>query len=631
MFRALSYRSALLAAATALSTLATSSLASAALQPVDTLSPNGQSASYPVPTTGAAGDAAVSWGAYTDGLQISLRPAGGSWDASPTQLSTAGTQVGSQDVVIDADGAATAVWGEYTMNSSGGMPMPGPVTIFTARRPAGGGWGASEQLSTNAVNAGYSTALAVGPDGGVVALWAEGGSLRSATRGATGSWSASTAVPSSSFTQTPQLLIDADGTATAAWQNSSTNHIFSSTLPAGGSWTTPVDVSNAGGYVPRLAMTDDGDATLVWNGNMKEISARRSTTGGAWGAPVQISIDGDLNYYSPVVGVDAAGRATAAWSQAVSVGGSTQYQQKVATRDANGAWASPITLGVGTSSTPSVSAGADNASVAWRGFDAGNQLVAQSASRVAGGAWSSVTDLTDLGNAEPAVSVDPQGNVLLAAAPSSRVKVLGDDTSGPQLRSLSIPATTPAQATVNFSVSPLDVWSALGTTTWNFGDGATATGAAVSHQFAAEGAKTVTVTAADALNQTTTRTGTITVTAAAAPTPTPTPTPVPPTETPTPVPPAPTDTSTPSTPVTPSRCVSRRVIDLHFKLPAGRSVRTVTLEVTGQRTRQLGRTAREATIDLRGITRPTVSVTITAKLKSGKLITDTRKYKTCGR
>jgi hypothetical protein len=49
------------------------------------------------------------------------------------------------------------------MTMGGGFPSPGPVAIRTARRSAGGAWGATEQLSTANVDAGYDSALAIAP------------------------------------------------------------------------------------------------------------------------------------------------------------------------------------------------------------------------------------------------------------------------------------------------------------------------------------------------------------------------------------------------------------------------------------------------------------------------------------
>ena len=148
-------------------------------------------------------------------------------------------------------------------------------------------------------------------------------------------------------------------------------------------------------------------------------------------------------------------------------------------------------------------------------------------------------------------------------------------------------------------MSPLDVWSAVGTTTWDFGDGTTATGTSATHQYAAAGARLVTITSTDALNNATTDSSTITVTPAAAPTTATDPTPLP--ETP---------TGTPSAPTARKTCASRRVITLHFKLPAGQRARTITLAVTDRAAKRLDRAARQVTVDLHGVTIPTVTVTI---------------------
>jgi hypothetical protein len=78
------------------------STASATLTAPQTLSPVGQSASYPLASTNADGDAAVQWDAYTDGLQVSVRPTGGGWDATPAQLTAPGAHVAGRQVVIDS-------------------------------------------------------------------------------------------------------------------------------------------------------------------------------------------------------------------------------------------------------------------------------------------------------------------------------------------------------------------------------------------------------------------------------------------------------------------------------------------------------------------------------------------------
>jgi hypothetical protein len=52
---------------------------------------------------------------------------------------------------------------------------------------------------------------------------------------------------------------------------------------------------------------------------------------------------------------------------------------------------------------------------------------------------------------------------------------------------------------VTFSVSPLDVWSPLGATTWSFGDGATGAGMSPTHTYARSGTFAVGLSSSDAL------------------------------------------------------------------------------------------------------------------------------------
>src|SRR5215211_2001398 len=61
------------------------------------------------------------------------------------------------------------------------------------------------------------------------------------------------------------------------------------------------------------------------------------------------------------------------------------------------------------------------------------------------------------------------------------------------------------------SATARDRWSGPPTIRWEFGDGSTATGASVSHAYAAAGTLAVRVTATDGAGNVTTRTATITV------------------------------------------------------------------------------------------------------------------------
>jgi hypothetical protein len=118
---------------------------------------------------------------------------------------------------------------------------------------------------------------------------------------------------------------------------------------------------------------------------------------------------------------------------------------------------------------------------------------------------------------EPKVAVDAQGDAVAVwqhyTATNFIVEASGYDSAGPLLDSLQIPATGIARQPVSFSVSPFDVWSALGTTSWSFGDGTSASGTSVTHTYAAAAAGSyhVTLTSADALGNTSSTSATITI------------------------------------------------------------------------------------------------------------------------
>jgi hypothetical protein len=103
------------------------------------------------------------------------------------------------------------------------------------------------------------------------------------------------------------------------------------------------------------------------------------------------------------------------------------------------------------------------------------------------------------------------GQPVLDAHGDGMVSIMGDTAvnyatlegaafdNGPLLSSLTVPATATAGQPVGFAVAPVGVWSPVaGDPGWSFGDGASATGTAPSHSFAAPGTYTVTVSATNA-------------------------------------------------------------------------------------------------------------------------------------
>jgi hypothetical protein len=86
-----------------------------------------------------------------------------------------------------------------------------------------------------------------------------------------------------------------------------------------------------------------------------------------------------------------------------------------------------------------------------------------------------------------------------------------DDSGGPLLDGLAVPASGTVGVPVSFAVTPVDAWSAILVTNWNFGDGTAATDESVSHVYTAPGAYTVVTSSSDVLGHVTSQSSRIVI------------------------------------------------------------------------------------------------------------------------
>ncbi len=217
----------------------------------------------------------------------------------------------------------------------------------------------------------------------------------------------------------PDVEVDDAGNATALWSryDGSGLVVQVSTRPAGGTWSTPVDLAKGRSiWSPQLAVDPAGNATAVWRSSDVSTSVVQAATrpvGGTWSAPVELSVDTSVDLGQkpelPQIDVDADGTATAVWSHDP---GSHQYVVQTATREPGGAWSPPADLSAaGTSArTPQVAvAPSGAATVVWA--TSGGQSVAQSTSRTAAGVWGAPATLSapSVRVTNPDVAVDGSG------------------------------------------------------------------------------------------------------------------------------------------------------------------------------------------------------------------------------
>jgi hypothetical protein len=103
------------------------------------------------------------------------------------------------------------------------------------------------------------------------------------------------------------------------------------------------------------------------------------------------------------------------------------------------------------------------------------------------------------------------GDAVALVGTDSELTAIPFDETAPELRDLVVPASAVAGAPVAMSVTGFDALSSAAAPTWDFGDGATATGASPSHTYAAPGSRTVTVSVTDGGGNSVSRTATVAV------------------------------------------------------------------------------------------------------------------------
>ncbi len=275
------------------------------------ISTNGVDASSQQVAMDGSGNAVAIWVENGNILTKSL-PLNGSW-SSATTLSSSGLASNPQ-IVSDPSGNVTAIWLDNGV-------------VNWASATTTGSWTTHGALS----GSGASTPeIAVDSAGDVVVVWALGGFIQSKTKLFGGSFPVTADVISLSGSDSPQVAIGANGTVVAVWHAilNSLDTIYAATKTINGSWNTSQDISFdfVNSVNAQVAVDANGNASVIWyafsisEGVISNVVVQNTTLpfGGSWDVPVDITTASTTGIYNPLdfplkLAFDTSGNAVAVW------------------------------------------------------------------------------------------------------------------------------------------------------------------------------------------------------------------------------------------------------------------------------------------------------------------------------
>jgi hypothetical protein len=446
-----------------------------------------------------------------------------------------GSNAANIHVASDAQGNVTATWDEQ--QGPGGIQA-----IRAARLPAGSATFEPIQTVSNSAVKSTSPAIGVGASGVAVIVYDEdvagvNEKLRAAIRNGPGgpfvlsAGDVSLDRPAANFQQV--VGVDDDGDTVVAWvrpTGGATRTVEANFRPRNGSFGAPlasvVQLSNPGLAAddPVLAMAPNGTTVVLWSqlNPQNDIRYSERTPGNQWLPDPRIASQPGTTAIQPVVAMDGAGNAVAAWSASRGAGSFLQ----AALRPTGGAFGG-VYRDLTTISGFQLDIASNRAGDSIITYSDGMGDFVGSVRRPRGGEFSGVipaerqaTDSTQMING--AVGIDDQGNAAglwfrhTVNPGNTHAVATGAFDAAPPTLNASVPANGQAGTAVQMAAAAADRLTST-RLTWAFGDGGTATGGAVSHAFGAAGAFTVRVTATDGVGNATTAARQILVAAAPPP------------------------------------------------------------------------------------------------------------------
>jgi hypothetical protein len=444
-------------------------------------------------------------------IRVLHRATGAAWTPELTIDSTATAIPGTTpELAVAPNGAAVIAWQELT-----GPAIGGPSRTRAAYRAPAGSWEAPVTMATVAGGATTNLVVAIAPNGTAAVLLEHPDPADSAnqqvdaiTHGPGGWSSVQRLSPAGQSAEYPTVAFDDAGTATAAWSQrfASTRYTIISRRRSAstGLWNAVEDITGSDitkSYNrPRLGVGADGRAVVAFQSSLSPIDVFAATRGSgtsAWSPASRVVTSGTASSSPLAAGVAPDGASYILYKfQGL---GSNQDGVGLLRAPSGGSWSAHARIS---------SAGftASQGGLAFRGADA---LAAWNTDdSIEGTRWAAGAPAPEVFRTLAATNQGPtqvisdrDGSVVVAFTPSAGTSdALAFDGGAPRLTGANVPASATAGTPTAMSAAFADAWSPLAAgPTWEFGDGATATGPAVSHTYSTPGSYTVTVHSADAL------------------------------------------------------------------------------------------------------------------------------------
>lgn len=457
--------------------------------------------------TTSIGGTWVGWSINVSGrqeAQFTYRAPGGEW-MEPRSLAPEGTGLYNIDGTAAADGTITLTFTTSSTNR-----------VYVRTLSPTGALSEPQLLSDPEESSGCGD-ITTGPDGATYLVWCANETKMRVRPAGSSTWGPIETI-SEQHTFASQLTVTEAGDMVLLYQKSSPLRLSAQYKHAGEeTWSTPVTLSGSPeelGFV-QTAVDGDGRVVIHWAEAVSSVAqANVAIFDETLGAPATLG-DPGLVSANVVTGQDGKVIAAINRTDGMTYGVDAFELARGATTWGPATTLTPAgefagLLGLGARADGSLHA------LMLHGPDFSDISVGLK-SRGLGGAWADPFDF-DTGTPSLSdggfVSSDPKGNVVVGWEGGDGAPiVVASDGAGPVLNDLDVPNTASVGTPVAMSVNPLDTWSDVASTTWDLGDGSTATGEAASATYDTPGTYTVTVTATDTLGKATAATREIVVVA----------------------------------------------------------------------------------------------------------------------